>query len=728
MLKKILIGLGVLVVLVVAAAVIIPMVVPVESYKGEITAQVRKATGRDMVINGDIDLTVIPTTALSVSDVTFSNAPGGQAEQMATLKQLDIEVKLIPLISGRLELDRLVLTEPAIHLEVDEQGNPNWVFEGEGSAADRGTAEGGDAQDGGGQAGGGTGLEDIQLGDVRLVDGLITYTDRSTGQSEEFRDVDVTIELESMQSPLDVAGDFEWHGEEVALEAHVERPQAALAGETTPIRYGLSSNPINSSFDGTLTNAATLQAAGDVSLDVPSVRELADWVGNPIDAEEGTFGPLNISGRLAVDGPKVSFDNAQLALDDIKGSGAFAVDTGGAVPQVEATLDLESLDLNPYMGGAAADTANGGSGESGGAGDSGSAGAQDWSTEPIDASPLRSVNANARLSANAIRVQDIKIDRGAIQLALSDGKLTLDLSELKLYDGQGTARMVVDGSGQGVGVSLPNMSLTGLAAKPFLTDAAGFSDLSGTANFQASDIRAAGKSQKELVSNLAGGGSFEFLDGALEGTNLALALRQITSMGQAQAKSTDFARIAGTFNIANGILTNNDLSMQSQLLRLAGEGVLSMPPKTVDYKLTPRGVLSLEGQGGATDVGGVVVPVRLVGPWHDVRNQPVWSEMKVIGPNGELSAASAANLDQLPDSMKDKIPSEVLGNLPGLLGGATGTGEDQKPEDMIKGILGGGADEQESDPSSGETGESDDTSSDSGSKLPGGLDKLFPGN
>jgi len=714
MLKKILIALGVVVVLIVAAAVVIPMVVPVETYKDEITKQVRTATGRDLAINGAIDLSVIPTTALTVSDVTFSNMPGGKAEHMARFKQLDIEVKLLPLLSGRLELDRLVLVEPVINLEKNAQGQPNWQFKAQASA-EGDTQAGRDAgAEGGGAAGGGPGLEQIQLGDVRLVDGVITYTDLAAGTSETFEDVDVAVSLPNLQSPLDVNGDLTWNGEDIALEAHVEEPDSVLAGETSAVRYSLDSTKVTSSFDGTLTNSAVLEAAGDFKLDVPSVRELAAWVGSPLDAKEGTFGPLNISGRLSAQGPKVSFANAQVAFDDIEGTGAVAVDTSGAVPYVDATLDLASLNLNPYIGepaegGAAGDGAGADSGSA--ANGSGGAAAQDWSTEPIDVSALRSVNADAELSAEAIQFQEIKVDRGAITVKLSGGKLTLDLTELALYGGRGKAQLVVDGSGGTLGVAAPSLSLAGLAAKPFLTDAAGFSDLSGTANFQASNLRASGNTQKSLVSSLAGNGSFEFVDGALEGTNLALALRQITSLGKAEAQATDFARISGTFNIANGIVTQNDLQMQSQLLRVEGAGVLPLPPKTVDYKITPKGVLSLEGQGGATEIGGVVVPVRLHGPWHNVQNEPVWSEMKVIGPEGELNPASLQNL---PEGIKDKIPSGVLDRLPGLLGGGEG-GAGTTPEDAVKGVLEGVTGGKS------EGGATEEGGSGGGIELPGGI-------
>ena len=60
--------------------------------------------------------------------VSFANPPGFSRPQMATLEQLDLKLALIPLLSHRVEIDRLVLVKPDIMLETDAQGRPNWQF------------------------------------------------------------------------------------------------------------------------------------------------------------------------------------------------------------------------------------------------------------------------------------------------------------------------------------------------------------------------------------------------------------------------------------------------------------------------------------------------------------------------------------------------------------------------------------------------------------------------
>jgi len=74
--------------------------VPVETYKSEILAQVKQATGRDAKIDGDFKLSILPKVEFVAGKVSFANAPGGKASQMVTLDRLTVQVALFPLIGG----------------------------------------------------------------------------------------------------------------------------------------------------------------------------------------------------------------------------------------------------------------------------------------------------------------------------------------------------------------------------------------------------------------------------------------------------------------------------------------------------------------------------------------------------------------------------------------------------------------------------------------------------
>jgi AsmA protein len=123
--RKVLVGLAVAVVVIITAATIIPFVIPVEAYKDRLIALVKQATGRELRIAGPVRLSLLPALTIKANDVSFGNAPGALAPQMARLKELRVKLQLLPLFHRTLVVDRVVLVEPVISLELDKAGHPN---------------------------------------------------------------------------------------------------------------------------------------------------------------------------------------------------------------------------------------------------------------------------------------------------------------------------------------------------------------------------------------------------------------------------------------------------------------------------------------------------------------------------------------------------------------------------------------------------------------------------
>lgn len=173
-LRWVLIALAVLVLLPgIAVAVLVASFDP-EALKPRIEAAVEQATGRDLTLAGPIRLqpSLVPTVTLD--DVSLANMPGGSRPQMVTVRRVDIQLALLPLLSRQVELRRLTLQAPDILLETDAQGRPNWVF-GQGAQPAVPAAPARPAE-------GGRGFG-IGLGQVGIADGRVTYRDGRTGQS-----------------------------------------------------------------------------------------------------------------------------------------------------------------------------------------------------------------------------------------------------------------------------------------------------------------------------------------------------------------------------------------------------------------------------------------------------------------------------------------------------------------------------------------------------------------
>lgn len=624
--KKVLIGIAVLVVLLVAAVVAVPFLVPKDEIKARITQGVQEATGRKLTIAGELNVSVLPNLELVAEDIAFENAAGAADPNMAALKELRLKLQLLPLISGNVQVDEFVIVDPVINLEIDENGKPNWAFTDAAPESDAPAATGGSESAGGG---GGSAINQISLGNIQLVNGNLKFTDAASGATQEVSAINLAVKLTDLDSPFTADGSMQWNAKTIDLSVNSQNPRGLTTGEEAPVALSVGTDVIKLSFEGSVATAAQLLVSGALDVSTPSIRDLAAWTGNPIEFEGSGLGPFSLAGNVKVDGSTYSFTDAKLGIDEIAGDGSVTVATAGAKPQIDAELNLGVLDLNPYLPpekegaaseGSAAGTSGGGTSSGGG----GEAAPADWSDDPIDVSGLHAVNANFALTVAGILVQEIKVGQSALDVGLKDGLLNVNLSELNLYDGKGSGKLTVDGR-KDVPTITENFSLSGISAEPLLTDAAGFDRLSGTGMMEIA-VTASGASQRQMVENLNGKGAVTFNDGAIKGINLAAMVRNAANAfldpGASDTQKTDFAELSGTFDIKNGLLSNNDLKLLSPLLRVEGKGTSDLPSRTVDYRVEPKAVASLEGQGGSADAGGITVPVLVSGPWHNLSYKP----------------------------------------------------------------------------------------------------------
>ncbi|SDG30173.1 AsmA protein [Limimonas halophila] len=608
--KRFLILLAIVVVAVIAVLAIAPFVIPVDTYKNQIAKRVEAATGRQLTIAGDIGLSLLPRTQLTVGGVSFANAAWAERDTMAELQSLKVRVNPWSLLQGALDVEQFVLEKPVIHLAVSPEGEPNWAF-GEAAPADTGAGgEQAPADEGGAPMG------DLSLRDVRLVDGTVTYTDMAAGTTQTLEKVNLALDLKTLDAPFSADGALTWRGEPVELTLETGAPRGLMTGEPTDVALDVDSKHITLAYDGTVTNAQPRKIAGDVDLKIPSVKALAAWTGNPVPAREDALETFRLAGTVDATGQQYAFTAKELRLDAMQGDGSVGVDLSGAKPFLTGNLAFAELDVTPYMPPPTKD----GEQQADGADDGGAP--ADWSDEPIDFSALSTLNADVEVSAEALKARDIQVGRSALALGVRDSRLQLDLKQLELYDGSGSGQVVVNARTD-VPSFASSMAMKGVAARPLLKDSAGFDRLEGTGTISY-DVQAEGRSQKAMIANLDGKGAIAFENGAIRGINLAQMVRNVKTAftGGGGTQKTDFAELAGTFTITDGVLKNDDLLLLNPLLRVRGEGTSNILKRTVDYRITPKAVASTKGQGGETDRSGIAVPVVVSGPWHDLSYKP----------------------------------------------------------------------------------------------------------
>ncbi len=563
---------------------------------------------------------MLPQITLSAQDVSFANAPGGIARNMVQLKSMALKLKLLPLLTGTVAVDSLVLTDPAVALEIDKNGRANWDFSPPGAAP---AAPGAPASPARAiRAAGLSVLSSLRLGRILLQNGEVSYADQRSEKRWDAGAINLTLSMADPASPLAAEGSAMWNDEQINVALTLANPGAFAAGAASDISVKLASNPFNLDFTGNGAIGSAMKFSGSVDLAVPSVRGLAKWAGSPISLAGSGLGKLAVKGRVAVAGDSYAFSDAEISVDAIKAKGAVAVDTAHAKPYAKGNLEVETLDLNPYLAAAGSSPQAGAAaaGAGGGGADHAAPKAQtSWSTDPIDLSALNLADADFDLSAKAIRYREISAGQSALAIHLKDGVLSAVLSEIALYQGTGQGKVTIDGAGA-VPAITESFALKGVDVQKLLQDAAAVSLISGTGSLDMS-VSGRGKSQRDIIAGLSGKGSLALDKGALKGFDLLATVKNAAAALTGGSSQTDFSTLTATYTIANGILKNSDLKMTSSGWPTTGAGTVDLVQRRVDYRLMPKvaGALSL--------------PVKITGPWDHLSYRP---DLKgIAGQNGK---------------------------------------------------------------------------------------------
>lgn len=208
--KKLLIGVIAVGVLLVAAILVAPSFIDWNAHKQKITALVRDATGRELAIRGNIDVTILPSPALRVEDVRLSSIPGAAAAEMVRLPEARISAAFAPLLEGRLALV-VTLVRPTINLEKLQDGRVNWDFSpARGPGAEQPSAPG--------KPSSGVPL-DVKLDSFRIENGTLGYQDAVSGTVERVESLNSEISFDSLRGPFRVEGKATFRGIPIALRA-----------------------------------------------------------------------------------------------------------------------------------------------------------------------------------------------------------------------------------------------------------------------------------------------------------------------------------------------------------------------------------------------------------------------------------------------------------------------------------------------------------------------------
>jgi AsmA protein len=669
--KGLLYLLGLLISLIITMVIAIPLFVDPNDYRDEIARIVAEKSGRKLEIKGEIGLSLFPWIGIELGEMSLSNARGFEDKPFARVEKVDIKIKLLPLLHKAVEMNTIVLHGMSLNLAKNSAGGDNWrdLAQPHGqpaasAVAQPSTTELPQSPPSVQEASPTTMLTALAINGLEINNAQISWDDQSQQQQIEISHLNLTSGAISLNSAFPLKLDFtttiqsgaeappmvgtialqteikldvdgqQYQLNQLQLKADLKSPQLPDGQLHAEINGNFSADLLLqlAQADGLRISLLGLELAvnshisqldkapeidGDLSFKVVQAAPLMKLLGDglPETLNNAVLEKTAISSRFNVKlaSQQVGLEQFLLHFDQSNIKGRASV-TGFSNSAIRYDIDIDQINLDRYLP-ASTDPAQSTT-------PAAITTSQPQTDEPlpIPVELLRSLDIEGSLRLGALRLMNLHTRKMVATVKAKAGEIQLAPLSAELYQGQFAGEVRVDLRNKVPTIQI-NEQLTGVEAGPLLKDLLGKDYLSGKTLLTA-NLTTRGDRISQFKQTLNGKAEVRFEDGAVNGIDIAQLIRDAYAAYKKQPSEkpvekpqTDFALLSASINIKDGLVSNNDLSAQSPLLRVTGAGQVDLVTETIDYRVSAAIVNTLEGQGGKalSDLKGLTIPLLIKG-------------------------------------------------------------------------------------------------------------------
>ena len=333
-------------VLVVAAAVVVPLVVVDKAgIKREIESAVAQRTGRQLEIAGDLQISLLPTPRFVAKGVRLANWSESAEPWMLEIASVTATVSPLDLLRGNFVARTVELQSPRLLLE-RRAGRANWRFVPSGEIPPRPVSSLGliaTAYAANGEPASGP---PALFQNLLVHDGRVSYRDANGNRAVDATRVELDVAAETAQGPFQGSGTATIDTQAISFDGNVGRVQSDHA---VPVRANLRLDTAAVKIDGLLLRDTDVGAVLKASIDakVPDLGAFARHFGvampKLLDGRGfGYAGDL----RLASNTGEIADGQLRLGPTTAKAGISWNLDT--ARPRIAAHVKAQHLDLDAW--------------------------------------------------------------------------------------------------------------------------------------------------------------------------------------------------------------------------------------------------------------------------------------------------------------------------------------------------------------------------------------------
>ncbi|HXP98309.1 MAG TPA: AsmA family protein [Telmatospirillum sp.] len=340
--RKVVGGLAGIVVVLLGTLLVTPALIDWTRYKDVLAVRMEAALGRKISLDGTVSFSFFPAPTFSAEAVHLADGDGMAGTVSIAVPRLEVRPRLLPLLTGRLEIASLVLVSPEIRLrrltqEAAGRGAGAASVAPSSPAAAAAVATAAVSQ-----------IKPSPIDSVTVENGTLIYqpADREIWR---FDKLGASFSLQASGGGR-LIGAARFAGLDIGFEA---LQGSAAAGQPTPVNLSLTSTQgagllrlsgqLSGNGDDRRLKGKLTVKAGDLSRLVSALGEHAANLSLPLG---------NVSLEAAVNGSthEIDLDGLSVTLGGVEGTGNASV-VFGSVPQIDVKLGFGRLDIDSLLAG-----------------------------------------------------------------------------------------------------------------------------------------------------------------------------------------------------------------------------------------------------------------------------------------------------------------------------------------------------------------------------------------
>ena len=538
--------------------------------RGPISRFASMRTGREIAILGDLDVNALSLQpSATVRKIRIGNPAWAGKAPMAEVERLDVQIKVLPLLIGRVDLVRLELSKPNATLVRDRQGRSNWDFSN-GKKKSK---------------------EPFRMPPVRrfvIDDGQLKYSDAKRRLALNAT-INATERLGAANRGFVMAGRGSINREPFLLTVTGGPLLNVDAGKPYPFNADVRAGATRITAKGAIPKPFDLgRFHADFTARGADLADLYDLIGVPLPNTP----PYRLAGRLSREVKLWKVGGLGGKVGDSDMAGDLSVDTAGERPFLRGDLRSKLLDfddLAAVFGGA----------PSAAPGETVSEGQKIMARQMIAQQRLlpnatlkvdriRAMDADVKYRATSVRAPRLPIRAASVRVKLNNGLLVADPLRFDLPQGNiaGQARLDArkDTPVSSIDVRISNARLEQLVR----VKTGGGIPLTG-AFVGRIKLTGAGASVHEAAANANGevlavvpGGEIREAFAELLGINVVKGLGLLLAKDQSK---TDLRCAVAHFQAKDGVLTANQIVFDTEPVLGTGRGSINLATERIDFRI-----------------------------------------------------------------------------------------------------------------------------------------------